>query len=89
MINHKITHLRRPEFYQWDIRLSDIHPRNPVPGRDEEFSTADRTNPSSTSVWLTLRPLNLRTFIRLRPGVGSCVAAAIAPSDFWRQPGAQ
>ena len=34
-----------PEFYQWDIRLSDIHPRNPV-RKDEELGVTDRTNPS-------------------------------------------
>ncbi|TWU45792.1 hypothetical protein Q31b_09680 [Novipirellula aureliae] len=35
----------RPKFYQWDIRLGEIQPRNPV-RRTEELGVTDRTNPS-------------------------------------------
>lgn len=34
-----------PRFYQWDIPLSEIHPRNPV-RKTEELGVTDRTNPS-------------------------------------------
>ncbi|EMI15717.1 secreted protein containing DUF1592 [Rhodopirellula maiorica SM1] len=34
-----------PKFYQWDIPLSVIHPRNPV-RKLEELGVTDRTNPS-------------------------------------------
>ncbi|WP_084427383.1 DUF1592 domain-containing protein [Roseimaritima ulvae] len=34
-----------PQFYQWDIPLSEIHPRNPVRKR-EKLGVTDRTNPS-------------------------------------------
>ncbi len=35
----------KPMFYQWDIPLIDISPRNPV-RKDEELGVTDRTNPS-------------------------------------------
>lgn len=34
-----------PKFFQWDIPLSELHPRNPV-RRTEELGVTDRTNPS-------------------------------------------
>ena len=78
----------KPMFYQWDIPLSEIYPRNPVRKTEELGATKTdqsvRIHSTAQHVVFSIRGHT----VRLRRGVGSCLramAARLAYGDFHRQ----